>query len=84
MPGKISPPDEGYYRTLIEKVKMYGFHLKINTVVHHFNYREKLSPFIEEISPQRWKIFRVLPVDGQNDLWNLTVSIFQLRITNIF
>lgn len=40
--------------------------LKVNTVVHRLNVQENLSSFIEEVKPERWKIFKVLPVVGQN------------------
>ena len=36
--------------------------IKVNTVVNKFNSDEDLRPVIEKIRPNRWKIFRVLPV----------------------
>ena len=44
-----------------------GIRLKINTVVNRLNYSEDMSTLLKEIKPERWKIFQVLKVDGQND-----------------
>lgn len=35
--------------------------IKINTVVNNENKREDLTGFIKDISPDKWKIFKVLP-----------------------
>jgi len=43
-----------------------GKRLKLNTVVHAINAEEDLSSFVAGLRPQRWKLFQVLPVDGQN------------------
>jgi radical S-adenosyl methionine domain-containing protein 2 len=48
-------------------LKNNGVRLKINTVVCSKNKTEVLSSFIEKAMPERWKIFQVLPVKGQND-----------------
>jgi len=40
--------------------------LKVNTVITSLNAREDHSEFLEALRPERWKILRVLPVDGQN------------------
>lgn len=58
-------------------IKDTGFRLKINTVVHQLNYNEVLSVFIAQANPERWKIFKVLPVSGQN-----STDISGLDITN--
>lgn len=44
-----------------------GIKVKLNTVVTSLNWREDMSDFIRATRPHRWKIFQVLPVDGQND-----------------
>jgi radical S-adenosyl methionine domain-containing protein 2 len=36
--------------------------LKINTVVNKLNFSENLSDFINQAKPQKWKIFKLLPV----------------------
>ncbi len=54
----------------LEKCRMISdarFRLKINTVVHRLNYDEVMSGLIAQARPERWKIFKVLPVSGQNN-----------------
>lgn len=55
------------YLELVDKIKAYGYGLKINTVVTAKNYDENIIDFIEYAKPIRWKIFQVLPIVGQND-----------------
>lgn len=65
IPSKLAF-DETYYQELVATIKSIGFRLKINTVVHALNYTEDISAFIKWAQPERWKLFRVLPVEGQN------------------
>jgi radical S-adenosyl methionine domain-containing protein 2 len=54
----------------LEKIRLLrerGIRLKINTVVHALNFDENMAEFINESKPERWKIFQMLPVEGQND-----------------
>ena len=44
----------------------FGVMLKLNTVVTKFNFNENIYPLINKIQPMRWKIFQVLPVEGEN------------------
>lgn len=55
------------YKILIDKIKKYGYQLKINTVVHRLNYQESLMDLIAYAQPKRWKVFQVLPMKGEND-----------------
>lgn len=55
------------YFELISKIKMYGFKLKINTVVNRYNEGENMQDFITMANPARWKVFDTLKVNGQND-----------------
>jgi radical S-adenosyl methionine domain-containing protein 2 len=48
------------------RARALGMQLKLNTVVHRLNQDEDLSAFVSELRPRRWKLFQVLPVDGQN------------------
>ena len=61
-----SLPDANYYRNLSDHIHTLDFKFKINTVVHRFNRDELLSEFIEAANPLRWKIFKVLNIDNQN------------------
>jgi radical S-adenosyl methionine domain-containing protein 2 len=44
-----------------------GVRVKLNTVVTRLNWREDMSVFVRRMRPERWKVFQVLPMDGQND-----------------
>ncbi len=56
-----------YYKSIIDKIKHYGYGLKINTVVTNRNFSDNLSELIEYAQPKRWKMLQVLPIQGQND-----------------
>lgn len=43
-----------------------GIRVKLNTVVTALNWREDMTDFVLCARPERWKIFQVLPIDGQN------------------
>lgn len=55
------------YLQIVDRIKKYGYRLKINTVVHSLNYQESMSEFINYAKPERWKVFQVLPIMGEND-----------------
>jgi radical S-adenosyl methionine domain-containing protein 2 len=55
------------YLWLCMRIKQLGFKLKINTVVNAYNVHDDMNSFISEVSPERWKVFQALRVDGQND-----------------
>jgi radical S-adenosyl methionine domain-containing protein 2 len=44
-----------------------GIRMKLNTVVCKANLEDDMSSLVLELRPERWKIFQVLPVEGQND-----------------
>ena len=44
-----------------------GLNLKINTTITSLNWNESMHKIIEELGPDRWKIFRMLMVEGEND-----------------
>jgi radical S-adenosyl methionine domain-containing protein 2 len=41
--------------------------LKLNTVVTALNHHEDMTDLVHRIRPERWKVFQVLPIHGQND-----------------
>ena len=47
--------------------KARGIRMKLNTVVCKANLHDDMSTLAMELKPERWKIFEVLPVEGQND-----------------
>ena len=55
---------------VIDSSKMSSQHeyFKINSVVTAQNFAEDLAGFIQELAPQRWKVFQALQIDGQNNL----------------
>lgn len=55
------------YLDLCLKIKKAGFRLKINTVVNSFNLYDDLNDFIDNVKPDRWKVFQALRVKEQND-----------------
>jgi radical S-adenosyl methionine domain-containing protein 2 len=63
--GEPCKPD--HYLRLAEAVRQFNRHLKINTVVCRENANEDMSAFVSRLSPERWKIFQVLHIRGQND-----------------
>jgi radical S-adenosyl methionine domain-containing protein 2 len=44
-----------------------GIKLKTNTTVTRLNWREDLRPLLKRLKPERWKVFQVLHIVGQND-----------------
>lgn len=71
-----------YYFSLADRIKKFGFGFKVNTVVSRLNFNESMSNFIRYTKPKRWKIFQVLPIVGQNDLYidNFKISDKQFQI----
>ncbi|MCC6783441.1 MAG: radical SAM protein [Planctomycetes bacterium] len=60
---------------LAEVVRGRGLHLKVNTVVQQANLHEDFGDLLNRVRPDRWKVFRVLPVHGQNDADYHSVAI---------
>ncbi|MCY3414219.1 MAG: radical SAM protein [Candidatus Heimdallarchaeota archaeon] len=44
-----------------------GIQLKINTVVTSRTWNEDMNWLLEELLPRRWKVFQMLPIQGEND-----------------
>lgn len=58
--------NEKAYRDKIALIHKSNMRFKINTVVSSANAEEYFADFINEIAPERWKIFQALPIDGVN------------------
>lgn len=56
--------------------------LKINTVVTAKNQHDDMSALINTLEPQRWKIFQVLPLDGENTGEGALRDVSPLLITS--
>jgi len=52
---------------LAERCRERGVRVKLNTVVTALNWHEDMSGVVRRIAPERWKVFQVLRVVGQND-----------------
>ncbi|MCA9720760.1 MAG: viperin family antiviral radical SAM protein, partial [Myxococcales bacterium] len=54
-------------RVLAARVRALGLGLKLNTVVTALNWQEDMRALLRDLAPDRWKVFQVLPIAGQND-----------------
>ena len=61
---------------LAKKIREHNIRVMANTVVTSINYTEDMHSLIRLIAPVRWKVFQVLPIEGQNmvEYSNLKVS----------
>ena len=50
-----------------ESCRNRGIRMKLNTVVCKENLHDDMTGLVLELRPERWKVFEVLPVKGQND-----------------
>ncbi len=51
----------------LQEAKARGIKTKLNTVVGRLNWQEDLRPLWQATTPDRWKAFRLLMIQGQND-----------------
>lgn len=58
-----------------------GIRVKLNTVVTSLNWQEDMNDFVLRARPERWKIFQVLSIDGQNNgkVESLLITAEQFR-----
>lgn len=62
-------------REIVPHIHSQGIKLKINTVVTLANYCEDMKPLIQELNPQRWKVFQYLHMKGINDKYDSQMRI---------
>lgn len=60
-------PGLSTYLEALETAKEFGLKIKINTVVTRINKGENFTELISQIKPEKWKIFQVLLIRGEND-----------------
>lgn len=60
---------------LADIVHKAGIKLKINTTVTRLNFDEDMRPLLKKLKPDRWKVFQVLHIKGQNDRYFNELSI---------
>lgn len=51
---------------LADVLRGHGVGVKCNTVVSRYNVDEDMSGVVRRLAPERWKLFQVLPVIGEN------------------
>jgi radical S-adenosyl methionine domain-containing protein 2 len=66
------------YENLLNMTQKYDYKIKINTVVNSYNVNENMTEFIHKFKIQRWKVFQVLPIKGENDH-----SIDEMKVSTI-
>ena len=62
--------------------KEYGIKFKLNTVVCKYNKDENMVENIIRLNPDRWKVFQVLMVKGENDGGDKLRDVKEFQITN--
>jgi len=60
-------PDISTILEALEMAKGLGLKIKINTVVTQLNKDENFTELISQIKPEKWKIFQILIIRGEND-----------------
>ncbi len=60
------PLGPGEYLDVGARIREAGMRLKVNTVVTSLNAAEDMTALLRALRPERWKVLRVLPVEGQN------------------
>ncbi|MCP3138134.1 viperin family antiviral radical SAM protein [Pyxidicoccus xibeiensis] len=58
--------DPEVYIATADRIRQAGMRFKVNTVVTSLNAGEDQGAFLRALRPERWKMLRVLPVEGQN------------------
>ena len=65
-----------------ELCKKYGIKFKLNTVVCQYNKDENMVENIKKLNPDRWKVFQVLMVKGENEDSTKLRDVTKFLITN--
>lgn len=60
---------------IADRIHEAGIHLKINSTITQLNYTENLRAIVRTLNPERWKIFQYLPINGQNNESQDSLSI---------
>jgi len=65
-----------HLKNMWKLAKTLGYGLKLNTVVSRPTLDHDMSQLVVELLPDRWKVFQVLPVRGENDdsIYDMHVS----------
>jgi len=79
---RLGRGDGTYVSDIMDKsrmIKQAGIKLKINSVITRLNLNEDMSKVLDNICPERWKVFQVLAIDGHNRENLNSLDIIQLE-----
>lgn len=65
--GRGGPGYTAQIVALAQEARANGAAVKLNTVVTRHNVYEDMSSLVRVVAPERWKVFQVLRVEGQNE-----------------
>lgn len=60
--NQLIPSEQVVRRIQAIRAKNQNIYIKINTVVNQLNYQENMADFIAKVAPDKWKIFKMLPM----------------------
>ena len=52
---------------IADRARFYNIPLKVNTVITSLTWKEDMEWLIQELQPFRWKVFQMLPIEGENN-----------------
>ena len=61
--------------SLLPDLNKYGIYIKVNSVITSLNFRDDMHNLITKINPKRWKVFQMLPIEGENDEFSSQLKI---------
>ncbi len=65
--GRGSGGHVALIRDAARRARRFGLRIKVNSVVTSHNWQEDMHGLLSELSPDRWKVFQMLPIAGEND-----------------
>lgn len=68
--------------TVSRLCQQYNIKFKLNTVINAYNYHEDMNDAIDILQPFRWKLFQVLPIEGENSGENAKRDVSRFLITS--
>jgi len=78
--------EKGKHITYIQQAKdlctQHKIQFKVNTVVNRYNWEEDMVKNITQLNPIRWKVFKVLVLEGENDGNNTLRDARQFEISD--
>ena len=75
---KVKNPSHNHINhilSLLPDLTTYGINIKVNSVITSLNYTDNMHELIRKINPKRWKVFQILPIEGENDKYSSKLEI---------